>query len=462
MTRPLIIIFGATGDLTKRKIIPAIYKLTKENKLKHYAVVGVAHSDSNAAQILSSAKEFNGKVSRSIWTRLANRFYYFKLDFYSKQDYAKLQGQLASIEKKHHLSGNRVFYLATLPQDFDVITKNLANNHIADETQKRWCRLVYEKPFGKDLKSAKKMNQDINRVFKEKQVYRIDHYLGKEIVGNIAVMRFTNRILEPLWRREHIESVQINLTENIGMEGRRGRFYDSYGTLKDVVQNHVLQLLALTAMETPKMLVGEYIRTQKARLLKKVYVEEVLVGQYEGYRKEWGVNPQSMVETFAILKVKINTPRWKGVPFYIKVGKALDKKDTSIHLNFRHINCILTRNCPTDTNYFSIRIQPNEGFSVELNSKVPGRKYDILPVKMDFSQQIAFGPNTPEAYEILLEDILKGDPSVFVRNDEIEYAWKIIDKVEKMKGKLYFYKPGSKGPDKLMEFNKKHEIRWRA
>jgi glucose-6-phosphate 1-dehydrogenase len=452
------IILGATGDLTKRKIIPAIYKLIKEKKVGKFSLIGVARRELNIKSILDEAKSFIKKPNKSVWSKIEKASYYHQLDFYKEEDYKKLSKLLRKIETKHKLSGNRLFYLATLPEHFDTITHHLAKTRIAKETKHEWSRLVYEKPFGSDLKSAKSINKCISRVFKEDQVYRIDHYLGKELVGNIAMLRFTNRVLEPLWNNSHVDSIQVSMNEEIGIEGR-GNFYDKYGALKDVIQNHVLQMLALTTMETPEKLTGDYIRSKKADVLKCAKVQDVLLGQYNGYKTEPGVDSKSMTETFAIIKLSIDNPRWKNVPIYLKTGKGLKKKETSIHIKFKKAECLLNI-CPSDANNLTIRVQPNEGFELNLFAKVPGEANNIEPVTMDFSHKCITKQKSPEAYQVLLNDVIKGDQSLFVRDDEIEYAWKVIDEIKVKKLKIYNYKKGSDGPKELLKFEKKHKMKW--
>jgi glucose-6-phosphate 1-dehydrogenase len=354
-----------------------------------------------------------------------------------------------------------------MPEHFDVLTKNLANHELATPSQtvdnpeqEPWSRLVYEKPFGYDLTSAEQINACIKQAFHENQIFRIDHYLGKELVGNIALLRFTNRILEPLWNNQHIESVQIILSENAGI-GTRGGFYDSYGALKDMVQSHMLQILALVAMEAPLLLKADHIRNAKADVLKKVQVASVIRGQYEGYRDEEKVAADSQTETFVALRCTIDNDRWRGVPFYVKTGKFLDKKEASIHIRFKQVPCLLDV-CPSDSNYLTIKINPDEGIYLEINVKVPGVADRVMPVSMDFSHDVMFGPNTPEAYEVLLADVIAHDHSAFVRADEIHYSWKIVEEALSKKGILYTYKKGSKGPSALYLLDQEREIRWRA
>ena len=461
MNNVTFIIFGATGDLAKRYLFPAIYTLLKEKKIEKCAVIGVARRPMNMQQLLNPSREFIPRLDLSIWKRLEQATLYHQLQFDAARDYQQLALVLQTIEQKYSLSGNRILYLATLPQHFDAITRNLAASGIAKQTKQNWSRLVYEKPFGENLKSAQKINQCISRVFDESQVYRMDHYLGKELVGNISLVRFTNRILEPLWNKNHLESVQIILSEKLGLEGR-GEFYDKYGALKDVVQSHMLQMLALIGMESPSKLTGDYIRNEKIKVLHKIKVKDVFLGQYDGFTQEEGVQPTSKIETFAALKLEVDNPRWRGVPFFLKTGKYLDKRETSIHLKFKMVECLLTKSCPTDSNYLTIRIQPNEGILFEMNAKVPGETYQVMPMKMELSHHSLNGPKMPQAYENLLWQVIQGDQSVFVRNDEIEAAWKVIDEIQKKKVPVYSYAQGSTGPKELEEWSRRNKVRWRS
>ena len=460
-TNVTFIILGATGDLAKRYLIPAIYKLVQEKKVERFAVVGVARRPMSTQQLLGPSKEFIADLDLNIWRKIEQNTTYHQLRFDNAQDYQKLGLTLQTIEKKYQLSGNRIFYLATLPEHFEAITTHLSQSGIAKQGKNTWSRLVYEKPFGDDLQSAKKINQCIAKVFDESQIYRMDHYLGKELVGNIALVRFTNRILEPLWNKDHLESVQIILSEKLGLEGR-GEFYDKYGALKDVVQSHMLQMMALIGMESPAKITGDYIRNEKMKALKKIKVKEVILGQYDGFTKEEGVKPDSSTETFTALRLEIDNSRWKGVPFFLKTGKYLDKRETSIHLKFKMVECLLTRNCPTDSNYLTIRIQPNEGIIFEINAKVPGETYQVSPITMEFTPHDVLGRKSPQAYENLLNLVIQGDQSVFVRNDEIEAAWKIIDEIKKRKWPIYSYAQDSKGPKELEEWSRKGKVKWRS
>lgn len=471
-TECTFVILGATGDLTKRKLIPAIYKLIEDHKIQNFAVVGLSFIDATVATVLESSRPFMGTgVDEKIWQQLHDNSYYYTFDFYKDADFIQLKEQLIVIEQRHNLCGNRLFYLATMPEHFSIITENLAKHGIVERPQYHqqncadnshaWSRVVYEKPFGQDLASAQKINRSIADLFCESQAYRIDHYLGKELVGNIALLRFTNLIFLPLWNNQYINSVQIVLNEKIGIQGR-GEYYDQYGALKDMVQNHMLQMLALVAMEAPTELSGEHIRNAKVAVLEKSTITDALLGQYEGYQQEKGVKPHSTTETFAALKLAIDNDRWRGVPFYFKTGKNLTASDVSIHIEFKMPPCLLVQDCPANPNYLTLQIQPDEGFFLELNAKVPGESYSVTPVKMDFCHSCLFGPNTAQAYEILLADCIRGDQSVFVRFDEIELSWKIIDSLNERTIPLHSYTPGTNGPEALSEWSKKHNLEWRA
>lgn len=468
MNQATFIILGATGDLSKRKLIPAFYKLIKNKKIDRFALIGASFEETDIKTILNKSKKFIPKVDEKTWNKLKKSSYFYQLDFYNSEKYKELKKLIKQVETKHKLKGNKIFYLATMPEHFKVITKNLYDSKIVtkynynEECKDRkhsWSRIIYEKPFGHDLKSAKEINKYIRKLFHEKQIYRIDHFLGKELVSNITLVRFTNRIFEPLWNNKHIDSIQIIMSEKIGIEGR-GKFYDKYGAIKDVVQNHLLQILSLVAMEQPKKLEAKYIRDAKSKVLKNIKFKNAVLGQYIGYTKEKDVNPKSKTETFAALKLEINNKRWRNVPFYLKTGKNLDKKETSIHIKFKMVKCLLTQGCPTDSNYLTIKITPDNGFYLELNIKDP-QSSQIIPVEMNFCHSCLFGPNTPEAYENLILDVINGDQSTFVRSDEIEYSWKVIDNIEQNKFKLYKYKKGSKGPKEIKLLDNK-EIRWRA
>jgi glucose-6-phosphate 1-dehydrogenase len=458
----VFIIFGATGDLSKRKIIPAIYQLLKDKFLKNFAILGLSFDDTTAKETLSKSRKFIKNIDEQKWQKLGEVYHYLQMDFHDTAKYSILHQTIKNIEDKHNLSGNRLFYLATMPNHFSDISNYLAKNDIAYKCtfpeEKPWYRVVYEKPFGNSLASSQKMNAAIKKVFCESQIFCIDHYLGKELIGNIALSRFTNKVLEPLWNRDHIDEVQIVLSETIGIE-ERGVFYDRYGVTKDMLQSHMLQMLALIAMEQPKKLTAQDIRNEKVKVLEKTMVKGVVKGQYEGYRQEKNVSPQSTTDTFVAAQLNINNERWRGVPFYLKTGKFLDKKETSIYIKFKKVDCLLTA-CPSLSNYLAFKISPNQGLYLGLNSKIPGTMKEVTPVKMEFCHNCLFGPNTPEAYETLLSDVITGDQSAFVRSDEIELSWKITEEVESIAQRLFPYKKGSSGLKEESKIAKNKIISW--
>ncbi|MBM3893823.1 glucose-6-phosphate dehydrogenase [Candidatus Dependentiae bacterium] len=463
----VFIILGATGDLTKRKLIPAIYKMVASGIIARFAIIGVSLDETTMQHVFDRARIFIPDLREAVWERMIQASYYQRMDFNDHAAYEQLKELITSVEQKNSLAANRLFYLATMPHHFMVITQQLAAHGVVkkcpvlcDETKHTWQRIVYEKPFGDSLASSRQINEAIAEVLDERQVFRIDHWLGKELVGNIALARFTNRVFEPLWHAEHIESVQIIASEKIGIEGR-GQFYDAYGTLKDMVQNHLLQLLALVAMEDPVHFTADYLRDAKAAVLSKVAIDNVILGQYDGYLEEKGVSPTSTTDTFAAVKISIDAPRWRGVPFYLKAGKFLEKKEAAIHIKFKPVRCLLDI-CPTDTNYLTINIQPHEGMYLTLNAKKPGVFNDVTPINMHFSHAALFGPNTPAAYEVLLADVLRGDQCAFVRADEIDLAWRIIQQISNKQVPLQRYARGSTGPDTTSMLDSERTIIWKT
>ncbi|MEM4282628.1 MAG: glucose-6-phosphate dehydrogenase [Candidatus Woesearchaeota archaeon] len=442
----LIVILGATGDLAKKKLVPAIYRLFVNKRVGDFALIGVGRRPLSTDKWLEASRPYIKNLEKKNWKTLKKISYYFRADFYESQRWAEFGAFIRAIEQKHKLSGNRIFHLATMPEHFEVIIEQLHKQGLAaQKAGNGWRRVVFEKPFGSDLASAKHINKTIRKVFDESQIYRIDHYLGKELVQNISVLRFTNQILEPLWNKENIDHIQIILSEDFGIEGR-GAYYDRYGALKDVVQNHMLQLLCLTAMESPYRLTADSIRDEKMKILKairKINPKDVVLGQYRGYTREKGVKKNSKTETFVAAKLFVDSWRWSGLPFYFITGKKMKEKITSIYIQFKQAPCLLFEGiCLFVPNYLVIQIQPEEGFYIRLNAKVPG-KMDITPIKLEFCHPCIFGPNTPEAYENLIADVVAGDQSVFLRDDEIELSWKIIDDLIAKKPKISIYNPGS-------------------
>ena len=461
MNNVTIIILGATGDLARKKIIPALYRLIHAKKLQNYLIIGVGRESTNAQELLDSVRASNAITDIESWQSLVDHFVYQKADLTNSADMQALSAYVSSHEKSNKLIGNRIIYCALAASLYCIATEHCAKSGLAKRTDKYdkfWHRIVYEKPFGNDLASAQMINQCIANNFNEHQIYRIDHYLLKEFVSNIALVRFTNIVFEPLWNNRYISSVQIILSETIGI-GTRGAYYDAYGAVNDVMQNHMLEIMALIAMEAPEKLTGEYIRNERAKVLSAVKVIDALYGQYENYQQEPYVKPNSMTETFAITLMRINNPRWAGVPFVLKTGKYLNKKETSIQIKFKNVECLLARNCPSEPNYLTITISPESIMTLTLNVKKPGLSTDVMPVPMEFSHTKLLGATTPEAYEILFEEIIRGEESVSVRFDEIEQLWRIVDQMRTLHPRVHQYQKGTEGPPEVHDWTRKHGIR---
>lgn len=458
------IVLGASGDLTRRKLLPVLYTQFAARTMEHFLIVGAAFDEVSRDQILMRAKPFIKHLDEEVFKKFAEHFYYQVLDFADADGFSRLNMFVGDLEKKMGLSGNRLIYCAIASHFYCGVTTNCAQSGLAQKKDPQdpvWNRLIYEKPFGSDGISAHEINVCIAKHFNEAQIYRIDHYLTKELVGNIALVRFTNCVFEPLWNNRYIDNVQIIMSEEGGIEDRGG-YYDNYGALKDMVQNHMLELVALLGMEAPEQLSGEYIRQERARVLQKIRVSDAIFGQYEGYLNEPGVRPGSQTDTFVALQMYIDNPRWAGIPFYLKTGKKLDKNETVIHIKFKQVDCLLARKCPSDTNYLTIRVSPNAAFSLTLNAKKPGVPNEVVPVNMDFCHSCLFGEAIPDSYEILLQEIVRGEQAVSVRSDEIEYAWRFIDSIDQTEVPLYVYRPGSSGPKELEDFAYNHGVRLRS
>jgi glucose-6-phosphate 1-dehydrogenase len=458
------IVFGASGDLTKRKLLPALYAQFAAGAMQKFLVIGASIDEISADQILERARPFIKHLDEAIFKKFSDHFYYKELDFTDAQSFSHLNAFIADGEKKHGLSGKRLIYFAIASTFYANVTIHCAQSGIAERKEindPNWHRLIYEKPFGYDGESAHAINACIAQHFNETQIYRIDHFLTKELVGNIALVRFTNCVFEPLWNNRYIDNVQISVSEQVGIEDR-GRYYDHYGALKDMVQNHMLELVALLGMEAPEQLSGDYIRQARARVLQKLRFSDIIFGQYDGYTSEAGVRSGSQTETFVALQLYIDNPRWAGIPFYLKTGKKLDKTETVIQIKFKQVDCLLARKCPSDTNYLTIRVSPDPAFSLTLNAKKPGVSNEVVPVNMDFCHSCLFGEAIPDSYEILLQEIVRGEQAASVRFDEIEYAWKFIDSIDQTEVPLYSYRPGSSGPKELEHFAYKHGVRLRS
>ncbi|HUJ11943.1 MAG TPA: glucose-6-phosphate dehydrogenase [Verrucomicrobiae bacterium] len=477
-----LVIFGATGDLTHRKLVPAIYNLAHEGQLPaSFAIVGFARRPKTHEQFRAELRDAVARYSRfqpinsAVWEALAGGIFYHQAEFADARGYTELDGFLKKLDGERGTDGNRLFYLAAAPTEFETIIERLGGAGLV-QNNRSWQRIVVEKPFGSDLASARHLNTVLAGVFDEPQVFRMDHYLGKETVQNILALRFANEIFEPLWNQKYVDHVQITVAESLGVEGRGG-YYDQAGALRDMVQNHMMQLLSLTAMEPPVTLESEAIHDEKAKVLHAIrgilpeQVREFTVrGQYgrgsiagqsvEAYRSEKNVSADSRTETFVALKLFLDNWRWSGVPFYLRHGKRLPKGAAEIAVQFKAAPAVLfaAESCaPLQPNVLALRIQPNEGVAIRMNAKVPGNVMNIQPVKMDFRYGGSFGTRTPEAYERLLHDAIIGDATLFTRRDEVERSWQIVDAIIegwKQAPPPVVYESGTWGPteaDKLIE-----------
>jgi glucose-6-phosphate 1-dehydrogenase len=449
-----MVTFGATGDLTKRKLIPALCNLAGENLLsKQFAMIGFSADDytteSFRKMLAEEIPKFTSQpLDLKLWDWFSERLYYVKGDFQDPDAYKRLQQQIAEAEKKHQTLGNKFFYFAVAPRFFSPIAKQLGSAGLVTEENGKWARVIIEKPFGHDLDSARQLNQDLKKVLTEKQIYRIDHYLGKETVQNVLVFRFSNNIIEPLWNRNFVDHVQITAAETVGVE-HRGGFYETAGALRDMVPNHLFQLLTMTAMEPPISFDADEVRNKQAEVLHAVQPlnpEDVLTssvrGQYEkgeideervvGYRSEPSVAPDSNTETFVALKLQIDNWRWAGVPFYLRTGKRLAKRTTEIVIQFRRTPFVLFRNTTVknlETNRLVLHIQPEEGISLSFGAKVPGSIMKLGLVNMDFDYCSYFGAEHSTGYERLLRDCIAGDATLFQRADMVEAGWSVIQPI---------------------------------
>ncbi len=453
----VMIIFGASGDLTKRKLLPALYSLERERRLPaNFAVMGIARSEYSEDDFRKEMHEGCDKYSRrkpveeNVWGEFAKRIYYQPAEFDDLEAYHALKKKLDSIDQELGIPANRLFYLSTPPSVFPLIMENLGKAKLVSREFDPWCRVIVEKPFGRDLETAQTLNRQMKQVFREAQIYRIDHYLGKETVQNMLTFRFANGLFEPIWNQYHVHHVQITSAESLGVEGRGG-YFEEAGILRDMVQNHLFQLLCLVGMEPPVSLDSNAIRDEKVKFLKSLrpipageFDNFVVRGQYStghvlgesvpGYREEEGVDPNSTTETYVALRLLVDNWRWGNVPFFVRAAKRMPKKVTDISIHFRNAPYALFNNGTDGTrkdvpNVLTIRIQPDEGISIHFGSKIPGPTMDVAPVNMEFRYGTSFGKEPPEAYERLLLDAMLGDPTLFIRDDETEASWSFITNI---------------------------------
>ena len=460
---PTIVIFGASGDLTRRKLMPALYNLYCKGRIPASTrIVGFARSDYShdafRQAMREGVKEFSERYGEDDWAAFGRNLYYSPGNPDSVEDFRRLDALVTDLEGEQ--AAGRLFYLSTPPQLYPTLVAMLGQASMHGESH-RWCRVVIEKPFGHDLPSARELNDKVHAVFNEHQVYRIDHYLGKETVQNVSVFRFANAIFEPIWSRNYIDCVQISVLETVAV-GRRAGYYDQAGVLRDIFQNHLLQLLTLIAMEPPAALNAQALRNEKVKVLSAIRPiapgslrEHVVQAQYRSYRDEPNVAPRSQTATYAALKLYVDNWRWQGVPFYLRSGKSLAERKTQIVVQFKrppHTLFALQPGEKLAPNILAMEIQPDEGIHLTFQAKVPDAGIAMQNVNFNFHYASAFGGNAiPEAYERLLLDALNGDASLFTRSDEIELAWSLIDPVVAgLTGPdappLEFYEEGSEGP----------------
>ncbi|TFV99019.1 glucose-6-phosphate dehydrogenase [Leifsonia flava] len=482
-----LIIFGVTGDLSRKKLMPAVYDLANRGLLPPgFGLVGFARRDWEDQDFMEIVHESVKKYARTefreeVWTQLAQGIRFVPGTFDDDAAFETLKETLAELDTERGTMGNHAFYLSIPPKAFPQVTEQLRRSGLAKPADGEWRRVVIEKPFGHDLASARELNEMVASVFPADAVFRIDHYLGKETVQNILALRFANQLYEPIWNANFVDHVQITMAEDIGVGGRAG-YYDGIGAARDVIQNHLLQLLALTAMEEPISFEASALRSEKEKVLSAVRLPSDLSkstarGQYSGgwqggekvlgFLEEDGMNPESTTETYAALKLEIGTRRWAGVPFYLRAGKRLGRRVTEIAVVFKRAPQQLFADSQTSQlgqNALVIRVQPDEGVTIRFGSKVPGAGMQVRDVTMDFGYGHAFTEASPEAYERLILDVLLGDPPLFPRHEEVELSWKILDPIEEFwetQGQPQQYKPGSWGPDEADELLARDGRTWR-
>jgi len=477
----VFVIFGASGDLTRRKLLPALYNLTESKLLpERFAVLGVARPPIDEAQYRAQMQErvrdAEGEpLEAPLWAQIGDRLHYTSGEFDDPQLYLRLRDQLADIDRKYGTPGNYLFYLAVPPSLFGTVALHLSSSGLTDERSGRWRRLIIEKPFGHDVASARALNTELSTGLKESQIYRIDHYLGKETVQNLLAFRFANGIFEPIWNRRYVDHVQITVAESVGIEGR-GAYYDHAGALRDMVQNHMFQLLTLVAMEPPISFAAEHVRDEKVKVLHAVppftreqVQRDVVRGSYRGYQQEKDVAAASATETFVAMRMTIDTWRWADVPIYLRTGKKLPRRITEIAVQFKKPPFMLFRETPIGDlhpNVLTIRIQPDEGIALAFDAKVPGPFDRLGTVKMDFSYADYFGTEPSTGYETLLYDAMAGDQTLFHRMDMVEAGWCAVEPIlqawREKDGQVPTYEAGSPGPSEADLLIERDGRSWRC
>jgi glucose-6-phosphate 1-dehydrogenase len=488
-----LIIFGASGDLTRRKLVPALWSMFQGRVLPEpFAVVGVGRTPMDNDQFRTLMRQAISDFARvqppspRVWDRFAQALFYYGGDPGDASIYPGLDQFVRGVERERGTGGNRLFYASTPPSLYPDLVRHLgdAGMNRAPEGTQGWVRIVIEKPFGRDLASSRALNQVVASAWSEDQVYRIDHYLGKETVQNVLVFRWANGIFEPLWNRSHVDHVQITVGESIGIEAR-GAYYEEAGALRDMIQNHILQLLCLVAMEPPVTFDADPVRDEKSKVMRAIRpipesdVDRFAVrGQYGpgfvngrrvlGYREERGVLPDSITETYAALELTVDNWRWAGVPFYLRTGKRLPRRASEIAVQFKRTPHLVFRRNPeilAEPNMLVLRIQPDEGMSLSFGAKQPGPELRIKPVEMDFDYGQAFGGEPPEAYERLILDAMKGDATLYARGDWVDLAWEllspVLDRWATGDAKLGAYEAGSWGPPEADTLIERAGRRWR-